>query len=71
MLDDALSLFLKGKSFVSALTLAGAAEEILGKALSHRGQQNSVELETRNPRTHTCNATYKRKKIHQEMKTAH
>ena len=42
-LDVAISLFRK-KKFVSALTLAGAAEEILGKALSHRGQQNSLEL---------------------------
>jgi hypothetical protein len=42
-LDAAISNFRK-KKFVSALTLAGAAEEILGKALSHRGQQNSLEL---------------------------
>ena len=42
-LDDAISLF-KRRRFVSALTLAGAAEEILGRALSHRGQQNSLEL---------------------------
>jgi hypothetical protein len=32
-LDVALSLFLENQSLVSALTLAGAAEEILGKAL--------------------------------------
>jgi hypothetical protein len=44
MLEVALSLFLKRKSFASALTLAGAAEAILGRALSHRGQQNSIEL---------------------------
>jgi hypothetical protein len=43
-LNVAISLFLKRKSFVAALTLAGAAEEILGKALSHRDQQNSLEL---------------------------
>jgi len=42
-LDVAISLFRK-KKFASALTLAGAAEEILGKALSHRGQLNSLEL---------------------------
>ena len=41
-LDDAISLFLK-RQFVSALTLAGAAEEILSKALSHRGEQDSLE----------------------------
>ena len=38
-IGDAISLFLKGH-FVSALTLAGAADEILGKMLSHRGQQS-------------------------------
>jgi hypothetical protein len=43
-LNVAIPLFLKRRSFVSALTLAGAAEEILGKALSHSGQQNSLEL---------------------------
>ncbi len=43
LLDVALSLF-KRKSYVSALVLAGAAEETLSKALSHRGQQNSLEL---------------------------
>ena len=42
-LDVALSLFLEKQSVVSALTLAGAAEEILGKVLSHNGQQNSLE----------------------------
>jgi hypothetical protein len=43
LLDVALSLFLKGKSFVSALTLAGAAAEILAKALSDRGEQNYLD----------------------------
>jgi hypothetical protein len=43
-LNVAISLFLKRRSFVSALTLAGAADEILGKTLSHSGQQNSLEL---------------------------
>jgi hypothetical protein len=42
-LDVALQLFLDRRSFISALTLAGAAEEILGKALLHRGMQNSLE----------------------------
>jgi hypothetical protein len=41
-LDNALSLF-KGKSFLSALRRAHTAEEILSKALSHRGEQDSVE----------------------------
>jgi hypothetical protein len=39
----AISLRLKRKSLVSALTLAGAADEIPSKALSHRGQQNSLD----------------------------
>ena len=43
-LDAALSLFLEGRSLVSALMLAGAADDVLGKALSHSGQQNSLEL---------------------------
>lgn len=43
LLEVALSLFLKRKSFVSALTLAGAAEEIFGKALSSSGKQNSLD----------------------------
>jgi hypothetical protein len=42
-LDVALSLFLEKQSLVSALTLAGAAEEILGKALSHGGEKNSLD----------------------------
>jgi hypothetical protein len=46
-LDMALSLFLDKQSFVSALTLAGAAEEILGKALSHKGEQNSLKWKYR------------------------
>jgi hypothetical protein len=49
-LDDAISL-LEGKSFVSALTLAGAADEILGKMLSHSGKQNYLDClyEVRGP----------------------
>jgi hypothetical protein len=42
-LDDAISL-LKKKSFVSALTLAGAAEETLGKMLSRSGEQNYLDF---------------------------
>ena len=42
-LDDAISLFLKRKSFASALTLAAAADEILAKALSHSGKQNFLD----------------------------
>jgi hypothetical protein len=42
LLDDAISLFLEGQ-FVSALRLAGAADEILGKALSDSGKQNFLD----------------------------
>jgi hypothetical protein len=41
-LEAALSLFLVEKSYVSTLTLAGAAAEALGKALSDRGEQSFV-----------------------------
>jgi hypothetical protein len=44
-LDVALELFLSRRSFVSALTLAGAAEEILGKALG--SGLNHVQKATR------------------------
>ena len=44
-LETALELFLRRGSFVSALTLAGAAEEILGKALSQRGEKTTLEHE--------------------------
>lgn len=44
-LENALELFLKRGSFVSALTLAGAAEEILGKALSQRGEKTTFQHE--------------------------
>ena len=39
-LDDALSLFLDEKHYVSSLTLAGAAEEIFGQMVRHAGQDN-------------------------------
>src|SRR3954447_14293391 len=42
-LNTAITLFLERGSFVSALTLAGAAEELLGKTLSNADQENSVE----------------------------
>jgi hypothetical protein len=44
-LDVALGLFLSKRSFVSALTLAGAAEEIFGKALKFRGKKTALEYE--------------------------
>jgi hypothetical protein len=42
-LDVALELFLKKRSYVAALTLAGAAEEILGKALSLQGARTILD----------------------------
>jgi hypothetical protein len=43
LLNIAISFFLK-RHFVSALVLAAASDEILSKALSHRGQQNFLDL---------------------------
>ena len=42
-LEIAMDLFLSGQSYVAALTLAGAAEEILGQALKHRGEENAMQ----------------------------
>jgi hypothetical protein len=42
-LEMALFMFLEGKNYVSVLTLAGAAEEILGKALKINGIENSLQ----------------------------
>jgi hypothetical protein len=42
-LETDLSLFLDERSYVSALTLAGAAEEILGMALRVKGIENSLQ----------------------------
>lgn len=39
-LNDAVELFLDKQSYASAVTLAGAAEEVFGKALEHQGQEN-------------------------------
>lgn len=42
-LDAAIELFLGDRSDVSALTLAGAAEEILGRAVKLDGLANSMQ----------------------------
>jgi len=42
-LDVALDLFLEKCSYVSALTLAGAAEEILGKALKRQNRGHALD----------------------------
>jgi hypothetical protein len=44
-LDVAIDLFLSKRCFVSSLTLVGAAEEILGKALTHGGKNNWLQHE--------------------------
>jgi hypothetical protein len=42
-LDAAIEMFLTQRSDVSALTLAGAAEEILGRAVKRAGGQNAMQ----------------------------
>jgi len=42
-LEVALALFLDHQRFASAITLAGAAEEIFGKELIRRGNQSALE----------------------------
>ena len=37
-IDTACRIFISGEDFVSALTLAGAGEEVLGKVLAGRGK---------------------------------
>lgn len=44
-LDVALEIFLSRKSHVSALTLAGAAEEIFGKTLTQCGEKTTLQHE--------------------------
>ena len=41
----AIELFCSGERIISAITLAGAAEEILGKLVAGTGQANSMESE--------------------------
>jgi hypothetical protein len=42
-LETALRLFHVGDELISVITLAGAAEEILGKLVKKRGQDNSLD----------------------------
>ena len=42
-LEDAVALFLDERSYASSTTLAGAAEEILGKLLESKGIENVLE----------------------------
>ena len=41
-LDVAIELFFSERSFVSSLTLAGAAEEVLGNELKNKGKLNAM-----------------------------
>lgn len=43
----AIELFCSGERIISAVTLAGAAEEILGKLVASTGQTHSLENEVR------------------------
>ena len=71
-LDNAIPLFLE-RQFASALPLARAAEEVLSKALSHRGKQDSVEWkrEASNPFIHFCMEGRYREKSSSKRKTTH
>lgn len=42
-LDKSIELFLKEESYICSLTLAGAAEEILGKAVRENGRESSID----------------------------
>ena len=42
-LETALRLFSVGEDLISVITLAGAAEEILGKLVKSRGRDNSLD----------------------------
>lgn len=42
-LEEALRMYLDEKSYFAAITLAGAAEETLGKLAKHQGKENSIE----------------------------
>jgi hypothetical protein len=42
-LNQALKLFISQKDYISAITLAGAIEEILGKLLNSRKVENSLQ----------------------------
>ena len=47
LLDEAIRQFLDRKSFACSLNLAGAAEEILGKAIELRGGESSLAQRVR------------------------
>ena len=41
---ESIRLYIEGRSIISALTLAGAAEEILGKLVKNQGGNNALKL---------------------------
>ncbi|MBK6854406.1 MAG: hypothetical protein IPG93_23210 [Burkholderiales bacterium] len=54
-LDTAIEMFLAERSDVSALTLAGAAEEILGRVVKLAGSQNAIrQAYEASALTHRC-----------------
>jgi hypothetical protein len=46
-LFHAMELYLAGTNLVSVITLAGAAEEILGKLVSSKGYENALDLKVK------------------------
>lgn len=42
-IDTAIELFLSDKDFLASLTLAGAAEDILGKFLDRKGEKSMLQ----------------------------
>lgn len=46
-LFHAIELYLAGTNLVSVITLAGAAEEILGKLVSSKGFENALDLKVK------------------------
>ena len=48
LLRKSLSVYFNEKDYLSALHLAGASEEILGKCLEAKGIDNAIKTETKN-----------------------
>ena len=51
-LETALRLFSVGEDLISVITLAGAAEEILGKLVKSQGRDNSLDFPQENSHLH-------------------
>jgi len=46
-LFQSIALYLEGKKLISSITLAGAAEEILGKLVKIKNKENALELKVK------------------------